>query len=86
MVENAFDSSSNHELLQLLQSSKHDCRMFNLDYNDPAKNLIAYGCAQPPEYEIEKINATGISIWYGIHDDIVSADAIDRLIERFRGE
>lgn len=60
--------------------------MHFFDFNDSGKNMVRYGTAKPPPYDIGRIKSKSISFWYGNKDIIVSPKDIEVTVRRSKGK
>lgn len=75
---------SARQTLQLVQN-RHKGKMYQYDFGERT-NLIKYGQAEPPLYNVSTISLPSMSFWYGSSDLTSTPEDISQLIEDLRGE
>lgn len=77
---------SAHEISQLLQAGTKN-QIYHFDYNDPNKNMLAYGTLDVPSYDFRLMkNLKRLSIWQGNTDRLVNQYDTVALLNHLSGE
>lgn len=83
-VATQFYSISSHEAVQLAQDAEKG-KMHFFDRGVQG-NMIAYGQAEAPLYNLSRIRSKSISLWHGEKDPLATPTDVKILINDLSGE
>lgn len=74
------DTSSAHELAQLIQSMEFT-KTHYYDFGSKSLNFYKYNSIRPPEYNFRNLSFKRFSIWWGGTDSLVEPEAVELLLK-----